>query len=213
MVMVLYHDAQLYDQDLKLFTQNAWLNDAAINFYLTMIYHEMVHGRDDVLLMDPAVVSCMMLQCDDEEDLLDLAHGLQLQFKKMILLPVNDRENFDSQGSHWALLVYHQQTKSYKFYDSSNNHNLQSAREVAQVLDKALGTKSRHIEIECPACPQQRNGVDCGMYVCLIAEWLSIRYATNDQSPVETLENYVSPQKIRHVRKAMPNIVASLITT
>ncbi|ETW08186.1 hypothetical protein, variant [Aphanomyces invadans] len=133
-----YHDAQLYARDLSLFTSNAWLNDAAINFYFTVVYHDLCGAPSDVLLMDPAVVSCMMLQCDEDEDLIDLTQGLQLKEKSLIVLPVNDRSSFDSQGSHWALLVY-SSANGFEFYDSSADHNLHSAVEVAGVLGRALG--------------------------------------------------------------------------
>ncbi|KAH9084875.1 hypothetical protein Ae201684P_002110 [Aphanomyces euteiches] len=200
----LYHDAQLYDRDLRLFTSNEWLNDAAINFFFTMTYHETCEARSDILLMDPAVVSCMMLQCDDEEDLRDLAQGLQLREKSLILLPINDRQNFDSQGSHWALLVYCTDN-GFQFYDSSSNHNRESAEEVAAVLQRAIGLPTSTVAIE--SCPQQQNAFDCGMYVCLIAEWLCRSRLGLEQL---SLKDYVTPKRIRETRQAMPDIVQHL---
>ncbi|CAK4158834.1 unnamed protein product [Aphanomyces euteiches] len=158
-----------------------------------MTYHETCEARSDILLMDPAVVSCMMLQCDDEEDLRDLAQGLQLREKSLILLPINDRQNFDSQGSHWALLVYCTDN-GFQFYDSSSNHNRESAEEVAAVLQRAIGLPTSTVAIE--SCPQQQNAFDCGISR-LGLEQLS-------------LKDYVTPKRIRETRQAMPDIVQHL---
>ncbi|OQS00629.1 SUMO protease [Achlya hypogyna] len=210
MAAVLYHDAQLYERDLALFVKKQWLNDAAINFYFTMIHHETCHGAEDLLLMDPAVASCMLLQCDDEDDLTELAQGLQLARKELIVLPVNDRSSFESQGSHWALLAYRPASGTFQYYDSSGQHNLESAYEIARVLVMALGGKPNNVVLQVAPCPQQTNGVDCGMYVCLIAEWLSARWSSSDRLPPEDLHAYVTPARIENVRAAMPRLVAAL---
>ncbi|KDO30967.1 hypothetical protein SPRG_04155 [Saprolegnia parasitica CBS 223.65] len=205
-----YHDAQLYERDLALFPRNQWLNDAAMHFYLTMIHHEMCGSADDVLLMDPAVASCMLLQCDDQEDLADLANGLDLHAKALLLLPVNDRSSFASQGSHWALLVYRRATNAFEFYDSSSNHNLNSAHELARVLLLALGRDPATANIQAMACAQQTNGFDCGLYACLTAEWISRRFVSHGSTPAESLIAYVTPARVRSVRESMPSRVAAL---
>lgn len=61
-----YHDAILYSSDVRLFKAPNWLNDSCINFYLRYLEHEECKGRPDLLFMDPAVVSCMMIQCTGE---------------------------------------------------------------------------------------------------------------------------------------------------
>ncbi|EQC40895.1 hypothetical protein SDRG_01960 [Saprolegnia diclina VS20] len=205
-----FHDAQLYERDLALFPRNQWLNDAAVHFYLTMIHYEMCGGADDVLLMDPAVASCMLLQCDDPEDLADLANGLDLHTKALVLLPVNDRSSFASQGTHWALLVYRQATNAFEFYDSSSNHNIDSAYELARVLLLALGQDPATATVQAMACAQQTNGVDCGIYACLTAEWISRRFVSHGATPAESLTGYVTPARVRSVRASMPSTVAAL---
>ncbi|RHY06750.1 hypothetical protein DYB25_011758 [Aphanomyces astaci] len=202
---VLFHDAQLYDRDLRLFTTNAWLNDAAIHFYFTVVFHTLCGAPADVLLMDPAVVSCMMLQCDDDEDLIDLAQGLQLKEKSLIVLPVNDRRSFDSQGSHWALLVY-STAHGFQFYDSSADHNFDSAMEVAGVLGRALGLPTDSVVRSVP-CPQQHNAYDCGMYVCMVAEWLCTSHCSKQSL---ALAEFVTPTAIQSKRRNMPSIVDQL---
>lgn len=59
-----YHDdAQVTEGDLILFRPPGWLNDRCINFYFRVLEHEEFKDRPDLLFMDPAVVSCMLIQC------------------------------------------------------------------------------------------------------------------------------------------------------
>ncbi|KAF0689605.1 Aste57867_18962 [Aphanomyces stellatus] len=205
MAAILYHDAQLYDRDLRLFPTNQWLNDAAINFYFTVAFHDLCGASSDILFMDPAVVSCMMLQCDDDEDLEDLAQGLQLREKSLLLVPINDRSTFDSQGSHWALLVY-SATDGFQFYDSSSGHNLDSAVEVARVLQRAAGLPTADVH-HVASSPQQENAFDCGMYVCMTAEWIAMSFLGIQ---CERLDAFLTPTRIHEKRQAMPSIVRDL---
>ena len=59
-----YHDdAQVTEGDQTLFKPPGWLNDRCINFYFRVLEHEEFPDRPDLLFMDPAVVSCMLIQC------------------------------------------------------------------------------------------------------------------------------------------------------
>ncbi|KAI9917435.1 hypothetical protein PsorP6_012570 [Peronosclerospora sorghi] len=71
-----YHDVQLYESDVTLFRNCQGLNDNAINVY----FHYLTQSRasTSVLLMDPAVVSCLLHQCEDEDEYRELAKGLDL---------------------------------------------------------------------------------------------------------------------------------------
>ncbi|CAN0193777.1 unnamed protein product, partial [Scytosiphon promiscuus] len=63
-----YHDAVVYDTDVELFGDGGWLNDNCINWFFRVLEHEVFPGRPELLFMDPAVVSCMMNQCDGERE-------------------------------------------------------------------------------------------------------------------------------------------------
>ncbi|KAI9905460.1 hypothetical protein PsorP6_013645 [Peronosclerospora sorghi] len=71
-----YHEVQLYESDVTLFRNRQWLNDNAINFYFQ--YLTQTRASKSVLLMDPAVVSCLLHQCEDEDEYRELAKGLDL---------------------------------------------------------------------------------------------------------------------------------------
>ena len=86
--------------------------------------HEEFKDRPDLLFMDPAIVSCMMIQCTgkcymfvhpllihpfdcirhlclDQEELDELAQGLNLDRRSIMFIPVNDSEAFHTGCTHW----------------------------------------------------------------------------------------------------------------
>ncbi|RLN63623.1 hypothetical protein BBJ29_002877 [Phytophthora kernoviae] len=161
-----YHDVQLYDSDVALFSSQQWLNDNAINFYLQ--YLAQTRCLSDVLLMDPSVVSCLLHQCEEEDEYADLAGGLALKDKQLCLIPVSDNEALGGQSSHWSLLLF--QDGHFRHFDSSGGHNKHSARRIAQAFEVLLRAVDRHDgdgaaeqvdDVE--DAPQQQNGYDCGI--------------------------------------------------
>ncbi|KAI9910537.1 hypothetical protein PsorP6_010282 [Peronosclerospora sorghi] len=114
-----YHDVQLYESDFALFRNRQWFNDNAINFYFQ--YPTQTHTSKSVLLMDPAVVSCLLHQCEDEDEYRELAKGLDLAYRHLYIIPVTDNETLDGNSSHWSLLLYCD--GSFRHFDSSCGHN------------------------------------------------------------------------------------------
>ncbi|EEY68625.1 SUMO protease, putative [Phytophthora infestans T30-4] len=175
-----YHDVQLYESDAALFTGHQWLNDNAINFYLQ--YLTQTVARRDVLLMDPAVVSCLLHQCEDEDEYQELAIGLDLTSKQLCIIPVTDNDALGAGSSHWSLLLY--SDGDFQHFDSSSGHNHHAARRLAEsfeVLLRAAGKRrgsgfSRRL-VEVQNAPQQQNGYDCGMYVLVLAEYFCRQHA------------------------------------
>jgi Ulp1 family protease len=108
---------------------------------------------------------------------------------------------------------------------SQETHHLERAYEVANILQRALGldtvendAKKKQllpsVAIKVMPCPQQQNGVDCGMYVCLISEWICTSWYPNRTAPTTThwptLESFVTPQRIQSIRQNMPKLVEQL---
>lgn len=108
-----YHDVVLYKEDMSLYSVGCWLNDQTINYAFRFFEFECFKRvSDGVIMMDPAVVSFMMIQCTDEEDEADFLAGLNVGKAEYILAPVN------CQSSHWSLLVIDLNQKLYYHMDS-----------------------------------------------------------------------------------------------
>ncbi len=100
-IMINYHEALVFTEDPKLFKAPGWLNDRCLNFYFRVLEHEEYGDRPDLLFMDPAVVSCMLIQCTKDEELEELGQGLGLSARSLVFIPVNDAEEFFSGCTHW----------------------------------------------------------------------------------------------------------------
>lgn len=89
-----------------------------------------------------------------------------------IFLPVNDCRAVDvaEGGSHWSLLLVSIIDGVAFHYDSLCPHNLDPAKMLSHRISQLLGKPLRYINLD--DCPQQDNGSDCGVYVCLLMQHL-----------------------------------------
>lgn len=210
-VVLNYDDAVLYESDMTLYRPPEWLNDACIHFGFKYI------GKDtaEVLLMDPAVYSFMILQCQDDEDFDGLKEALKLEGRRLILIPINDAANFEviNRGTHWSLLGYRPFDDTFEHYDSmpSSNHSWIAAPIAADKFKRTLLGEYTDAKTWLPlpkiAIPEQTNGYDCGAHVLAVAHTL----ATNLDAPDrEKLLEVVTPDFVRTFRQNIFNMAQSL---
>jgi Ulp1 family protease len=121
--------------------------------------------------------------------------------KELIFFPMNDSKGMTPQsGSHWyacffffttlsfssififyhfffrSLLVFDRNAKGYfRHFDSarSGSGNMTNVNRLVNKLFPLLKTKNNEFHVVQEKTPQQKNGFDCGPYVCRIAELLS----------------------------------------
>jgi len=84
-----------------------------------------------------------------------------------IFLPVNDCRNVEvaEGGSHWSLLLVSIIDGVAFHYDSLCPANAHEAKLLAHRFSVLLGRPLRFLNLE--DSPQQENGSDCGVFVCL----------------------------------------------
>jgi sentrin-specific protease 8 len=89
-----------------------------------------------------------------------------------IFLPVNDARNVEvaEGGSHWSLLLVSIIDGVAFHYDSLTPSNMREARISTNRISQLLGKPLRFINLD--DSPQQENGMDCGVYVCLLMQHL-----------------------------------------
>lgn len=92
-----------------------------------------------------------------------------------IFLPVNDCEDptRPSGGNHWSLLLVSLVDGVAFSYDSLANSNNAYAYRISQQLSLLLNLPLKFIALQ--DTPQQDNGSDCGVYVCLILRHLLLK--------------------------------------
>lgn len=118
--------ADIYVSDMELFEPGRWLNDSCINY----CFRRLENGGDipkHFLLMDPAVVSFMRLQCNEDAEFTELANGIELKDRIWLFVPVNDCSSFQEQSNHWSFLLFHTPTGKAFHFDSLGGYNYNAA--------------------------------------------------------------------------------------
>lgn len=92
-----------------------------------------------------------------------------------IFLPINDARyvNEAEGGSHWSLLLVSKIDRVAFHYDSLGGSNRDDARVATRALEKVLRSPLRFLHLE--DTPQQENGSDCGVFVCILMRHLLIK--------------------------------------
>jgi sentrin-specific protease 8 len=95
-----------------------------------------------------------------------------------IFLPICDNRDVGSEGgSHWSLLLVSTIDGVAFHYDSLGGANNSEARQCTLRLSRVLGKPLRFQALD--DCPQQENGSDCGVFVCIIMRHLLVKRLLN----------------------------------
>ena len=207
-LVINYHDACIYGRDLKLLkSRTAWLNDACLHYYFSCLQQQL-ETKNYWLLWDPAVVSFLMHQCqDDDDDLLDLSRGYDnFRGVQRILVPINDNyvaSNWQvpGKGTHWSLMLVQVKCVDYDcesnrslcffHFDSVPGSNQRAAQQVARKLtqlwslvqqQQTIRDNNNNVVVQECRVPTQANGYDCGIHVLATAEALLLVEEHDDGS-------------------------------
>jgi sentrin-specific protease 8 len=168
-----YHDIRLTKLDVDTI-KNDWLTDNAIAFWEEYLEHEELskHPKARISLLRPSMSFMLMSTSDPltlKEVLPDFSNTTH------IFLPINDNRDVERAegGSHWSLLLVSVIDGVSFHYDSMSSSNASCADSTSEKLSILLGKKLRLIHMN--DSPQQDNGSDCGVFVCLLMKHLLLK--------------------------------------
>lgn len=167
-----YHDIRLTNEDVQCI-RNDWLTDNAIAFWEEYLEREKLsaYPKAHIVLLRPSMSFLLM----KTQDPLSLKSALpDFAQTTHIFLPVNDCKsvNVAEGGSHWSLLLVSCIDGVAFHYDSLSPSNYNDAKLCAYRISQLMGKPLRFINLD--DSPQQENGMDCGVYVCLLMQHLLI---------------------------------------
>ena len=170
--MLNYRDAVLEPADAALYDAPNWLNDRCIHFGFKLLEDDLGDASASVALVDPAVYSFMMLQCDDDDEFADLGRGLAARGggpPAVVATAVSDADALVVGGSsHWSLLVYWVAEDRSAHYDSLGHpKNARAAEAAAAKLARCFGRRAA--PPDHARTPRQTNGHDCGAFALAVA--------------------------------------------
>lgn len=168
-----YHDILLTYEDIRAL-RNDWLTDNNIAFWEEFLEREILprYPQANIILLRP---SMSFLLCK-QPDISSIRSALpDFSRASHIFLPINDNAyvNQAEGGSHWSLLLVSRIDGVAFHYDSLGSSNREDAKVAARALERLLRTSLRFHHLE--DTPQQENGSDCGVFVCILMRHLLIK--------------------------------------
>jgi sentrin-specific protease 8 len=128
-----------------------------------------------------------------------------------MFVPVNDDDQSQevgsrNGGSHWSLVLVSMVDGVAFYYDSIAGTNVREANRIINKLGAVLGMQLRFIPLN--DTPQQENGSDCGVYVCMFMEHLLLhrllQVRTNEKVSMSMGGKYIDA---REGRKKMLRVI------
>lgn len=154
--------------------KNDWLTDNNIAFWEEYLERETLpkFPQARIVLLRPSMTFLMMKEPDMRQILSALPDFNRVTH---IFLPINDNRNVGvaEGGSHWSLLLVSAIDGIAFHYDSLGGANYAEAGLATRKMSEVLRKPLRFINLE--DCPQQENGSDCGVFVCLLMRHLLVK--------------------------------------
>ncbi|KAJ6445068.1 Ulp1 protease family protein [Purpureocillium lavendulum] len=168
-----YYDVCLTVEDVKML-KNDWLTDNNIAFWEEYLERETLsrYPQAHIVLLRPSMTFLLM-----KEPELKAVKAALPDFNKVthVFLPINDNTNpsLPEGGSHWSLLLISVLDGLAFHYDSMGGVNVQEAHYATRKFGDIMGRRFRFINLD--DTPQQENGSDCGVFVCLLMRHLLVK--------------------------------------
>lgn len=154
--------------------KNDWLTDNNIAFWEEYLERETLpkYPQARIILLRPSMTFLLMKEPD-----MKLIRSALPDFSKVshVFLPINDARSVSvaEGGSHWSLLLVSILDGVAFHYDSLGGANYSEANFAARRMGEIINRPMRFINLE--DCPQQANGSDCGVFVCLLMRHLLVK--------------------------------------
>nr|AAS93776.1 AT21482p [Drosophila melanogaster] len=174
-VIVAKFNLDICGSDIKILTSGGWLNDKIINFYMNLLVErsEKRPGTvPSVYAMSTFFVPRLLQSGFD--GVKRWTRKVDLFSMDLILVPVHQML------VHWCLVIIDLPAKTMLYYNSRGRGDPNLMRALVKYLqmeseDKlglCLDTSEFRIE-DAQNVPQQDNMNDCGVFVCMFAEYLT----------------------------------------
>ncbi|XP_067934232.1 sentrin-specific protease 8-like [Watersipora subatra] len=205
-----YGDCLLDEDDLKLLQGPHWLNDKLIGFAFEYMTNTLSLASNSDIVLCCAEVVQLIKMCGNSQELALILESLDIKAKKHVFLPVNDNASLEhTGGSHWSLLVYEGNSRSFTHYDSANQMNHSTSAHIASRLAPLLGVPA-DLPVQEGNSPTQENGYDCGVYVIEITKVLLKELMTGKSVSTSNGISDLSSSQIKQARKEWSEIILNL---
>lgn len=161
-ILLSFEDVLLYQDDLLCLTDGQWITDKIIEFHFATLQNKSIEAR----FIPPNICHLLSSLRTSQYGEFIVKEALE---HATLYFAINNAEECELDGTHWTLLVISGCNATH--YDSMNS--LQN-KAKAQKITHSIGLFRSLNPLKCNLSIQQRNGFDCGIYVCWFAECLAL---------------------------------------
>jgi len=151
-----------------------------------------INGKDVELFGNSFLLGNLMMRINDQDFTDRSLKGLIKRMDKssFVFVPAC----WGNPGVHWSLFVYDKNTKIIHHYNSYESiDNLKNFLPLLK-MERTFAEKIK--ETREHQTPQQKNGIDCGFYVCAITEFLVRRYRISGEMSWE-----INQEEVEEIKK------------
>ena len=183
-VLIDKFNVEMRRKDLTTLRDGSWLNDEVINFYMQLLKQREARLCE----VDPTRLPNRYMNSFFVHKLLD-AEGKYVysnvrRWTKAFDVFQSDKVFFpvNLSNTHWTLAVVHVQERYIAYYDSMAGTGMKYLKALLQwVQDEHKDKKGSELDTsdwrlepcDAESTPQQMNGVDCGVFTTMFADFLS----------------------------------------
>ncbi|KAG8293731.1 hypothetical protein J6590_010718 [Homalodisca vitripennis] len=169
---------------------NEWILDDSISLYFDFLLQSNV--MKNVYFMSPNI--SQGIKCTND---IDCFLEPEMISKSYIFIPINDSKGaMEVNGSHWSLLFYSRADEAFYYIESIKNYNLSHAQVVFTKLEPYM-CSSGPCSFNVVNSPQQRNGIECGIYLLIFVEWLVRGISARTEYETFDVEAYFGDLEVR----------------
>lgn len=215
-IVLSYFDTCLRTSDINLLKGHKWLNDNVIGFWFDYLENDLYKDVSHMIsFLSPNVVHFIKSAANkrNASDVSSMLSTMSLTDKKLIIIPINDCNinKCEMGGTHWSLLIYNSNKKTFEHYDSHRGSvNRTHAEHVVDILspillaDQITDPDLDLVEMECT---QQDNNYDCGIHLICNTEAVCRKMFREDNRHISDI---CSPKAISKARRDLLQLILSL---
>lgn len=158
------------DEDENCSYSHLFLNDEVINTYMDLIKQR---SPDTVYTFNTFFYQSLSEK--GYKSVVRWTKKIDVFSKQKLFIPVHLGEDF-----HWCLVCVDFKEKAIKYYDSLGARNFKCLKLILfYLILEHIDKKNKEFVVDgwllinVKDCPQQENVWDCGVFVCMFAEYLS----------------------------------------